>query len=828
MSRIIFSLSLLLFVGLAFAQVTEVDTLYLEDFESSLDWEIGADFWYGDTLLYWHSDSFKAYDDSSYWCGTYDVGETGYNGYNDGWLQYMDMPEVSITASPNGPVLLTFMQLLTCEPSDPEGDYPFGYDGWDGSNVWLSTDGGATWDVIYPVSAAPQYDVESAWGFGFCGLGTGYPAWTGTHGVEVDTTIDTTVTPNDTTIETNYAYEKVTFNLTSYAGNDVVIRFAFSSDMMYCTGPTHDEEQFDSTFFGWIVDDIAVFDTTDTFLYDDGSGSPTFSQGRVKQTWELTEETANSPTHSIMTKAYSEGYMYMISPMIHLPDTFLGRVYYYVNCEFVDSDPDTDNILNDYFVLSIIDSTLDTTFQLLHNYYRDDLCDTIWRLADEKSLFATDKYTLTNSLRDFAGHDIRLLIYSRTDGIMDTTQHLYIDDVMITGNFVPMHDIALTELVSAPLNLNERTRFTTKVVNRGMSNESLISINGTVSGPSGVDTMIFVPKPTIPGGGYSTAFIPNWTPQEEGTYTVRAWSSLTTDSDRSNDTIEVEFEVGPASVRELGWDDGMRDSYISETHYFGYLHGGDMVGDGIGVLFYQTGGLTDIELTHIKFYTSYNGDAKVFVINTPPGGYSAFPNGGTVIYEDVHTIASDSFYGSWVTIDLSTDPIDLPDTTFCVFVGPAADSFAPSIGIDNTPLVDKFVFAIVDTGGGKDTMALRDYPPFDVDLLFRTVITGVAGIGEDKPGLPTELALRDNYPDPFNPTTAIGFDIPTNGKVELVVYNLLGERVTTLVDDELKAGTYRVTWNGRDERGRNLPSGVYLYRLTAGDKQLSKKMVLIK
>ncbi len=94
--------------------------------------------------------------------------------------------------------------------------------------------------------------------------------------------------------------------------------------------------------------------------------------------------------------------------------------------------------------------------------------------------------------------------------------------------------------------------------------------------------------------------------------------------------------------------------------------------------------------------------------------------------------------------------------------------------------------------------------------------------------LPNEYRLLDNYPNPFNPTTTISFTVPHASRVSLVVYNTLGQEVKTLLDQEMNAGTHDVQWSGDNNQGASVASGVYFYRLTAGDFTNSKKMILVK
>jgi PKD repeat protein len=94
--------------------------------------------------------------------------------------------------------------------------------------------------------------------------------------------------------------------------------------------------------------------------------------------------------------------------------------------------------------------------------------------------------------------------------------------------------------------------------------------------------------------------------------------------------------------------------------------------------------------------------------------------------------------------------------------------------------------------------------------------------------LPNEFSLKQNYPNPFNPTTEIAFTLGSTGRVNLSIYNVLGERVVTLVDDVRSAGEHRITWDSRSSSGSKVSSGVYFYRLEAYGITETKKMILMK
>ncbi len=94
--------------------------------------------------------------------------------------------------------------------------------------------------------------------------------------------------------------------------------------------------------------------------------------------------------------------------------------------------------------------------------------------------------------------------------------------------------------------------------------------------------------------------------------------------------------------------------------------------------------------------------------------------------------------------------------------------------------------------------------------------------------LPTEFALKPNYPNPFNPETTIEFALPKTSKVTLTIYNLMGQMIQELVNSEYSAGYQRVIWNGRDFNGNSVGSGVYIYALKADNFSQTRKMILMR
>ena len=102
-------------------------------------------------------------------------------------------------------------------------------------------------------------------------------------------------------------------------------------------------------------------------------------------------------------------------------------------------------------------------------------------------------------------------------------------------------------------------------------------------------------------------------------------------------------------------------------------------------------------------------------------------------------------------------------------------------------------------------------------------------MGVDDIVLPkTEELTALNYPNPFNPETTVIFNLPRDGEVELIVYNVKGQRIRVLLEEYLQQGEHHVTWDGRDDSGSIAGSGIYLYRLRSSSDIFTGRMTLLK
>lgn len=122
--------------------------------------------------------------------------------------------------------------------------------------------------------------------------------------------------------------------------------------------------------------------------------------------------------------------------------------------------------------------------------------------------------------------------------------------------------------------------------------------------------------------------------------------------------------------------------------------------------------------------------------------------------------------------------------------------------------------------------------PFIMEFHITGLHVFTSDVGEDMESCSiTNFALEQNYPNPFNPVTTIryavsGSQIPLH--TTLTIYNVMGQKVRTLIDEPKSAGNYEVIWDGKDENGQSVASGIYFYRIRAGDFTATKKMVILK
>lgn len=161
--------------------------------------------------------------------------------------------------------------------------------------------------------------------------------------------------------------------------------------------------------------------------------------------------------------------------------------------------------------------------------------------------------------------------------------------------------------------------------------------------------------------------------------------------------------------------------------------------------------------------------------------------------------------------------------------------------VSTTPLFESFYIIYGTTNGGADWIEQGQETAISLNDVFfadenngwavgysgkilHTINGGVLFTEENTISeIPADCSITQNFPNPFNPGTKIKYSLPQTSQVQIVVFDVLGNRFETLVNEEKPAGTYELTWNAA-----NLPTGVYFYQLIAGDYVVTKKMLLIK
>ncbi len=132
-------------------------------------------------------------------------------------------------------------------------------------------------------------------------------------------------------------------------------------------------------------------------------------------------------------------------------------------------------------------------------------------------------------------------------------------------------------------------------------------------------------------------------------------------------------------------------------------------------------------------------------------------------------------------------------------------------------------------GGAPTNVQVSAITPIGDDIQANLIVTLAAGTDDDPPAsLPVSVVLNQNYPNPFNPTTVISFSLTSAADVQLDIFNLTGQKVRSLYKERAASGDTELAWDATTDSGEPVASGIYLYRMVAGEQELTRKMVLIK
>jgi hypothetical protein len=354
----------------------------------------------------------------------------------------------------------------------------------------------------------------------------------------------------------------------------------------------------------------------------------------------------------------------------------------------------------------------------------------------------------------------------------------------------------------------QSTAMWTKVKNFGNVTVGAFDVICVVRDPSNV--IVFADTFNNPGMSSgqvdSVVFSPNWIPVGNGQHRAMFSTTLGGDLNPNNNSITVETRVVtyPAT---LTYDDNLAEDGWS----WAWTPGSE---PGLGVYFQPPS--YPVQIQEIDIYVFAVGTsgyiARIFDDDGPGG------SPGTLLFEQLVAapVAGPN------TIDVMSDTIIINSGAF--YVGWFQfDAGAASVGRDlSTPIARR---SLENTGAWTD-FRLKD----SEDLMMRATVGFPVGVEEGpvEKEIPSRIALHQNLPNPFHGRTMIHFSLPEEGMTSLEIFDITGRHVRTLIEADKEPGNYRVEWNGRNSRGKEVSNGVYFYKLTSGDKSVTQKMVLLK
>ncbi len=288
---------------------------------------------------------------------------------------------------------------------------------------------------------------------------------------------------------------------------------------------------------------------------------------------------------------------------------------------------------------------------------------------------------------------------------------------------------------------------------------------------------------------------------------------------RLSGTLRTVEEARYNTINAYGWFGGDNRPSFTPRH----------IGVGQSVLI-----PTSMTLTRFSFY--FRGPFD-FASNPTGKGHAVTltlnvrDEAGNIL-KTVKTTLNKAFQEGWVTwtgidLDVSADT----KLIFTTYLNGAYDSL--QVNASQAADADAgYTDGVRYTKNGNSDSDMEDWTgwsPHPWDSVFWLAgYSGTTPVEIIHAPTPESFTLHQNYPNPFNPETRIQFDLKATAKVELAIYDLTGKRVRTLISETMSAGRYSVSWDGRNEQGKLMPSGIYFYRLKTGDQIQTRRMVFLQ
>jgi len=329
------------------------------------------------------------------------------------------------------------------------------------------------------------------------------------------------------------------------------------------------------------------------------------------------------------------------------------------------------------------------------------------------------------------------------------------------------------------------------------------------------------------------------------------------------DTIHWTFTASPGIVPSSDTGVAISDEWILLTHDF-VVNTDDMSYGAHDLTIVVDGGdalhspqTIHIAITVVSCYDSVDpGNADTLRIGSAVTSAGQQPVVDVYFYND-EELSSASAYFKWSTDDITVDSVSFVGSRVEYVASKSVDiynnsqefiaSFAvssegflsvgnglfakiyfrvPSSTADQTVTIDTAtVFGIRPPALFTDTTGSASWAP---QVVSGTLTIGGGGTDEDIPVVPSINSLSQNYPNPFNPTTTIKFSLEKSGQVNISVFNILGQKIKTLINEIRPAGENETYWDGKDSNGSEVASGVYFYRVRSSALDQTRKMILMR
>lgn len=351
-----------------------------------------------------------------------------------------------------------------------------------------------------------------------------------------------------------------------------------------------------------------------------------------------------------------------------------------------------------------------------------------------------------------------------------------------------------------------------------------------VSDPDGDDFSLEVDA-GAPDGAVVDGFVLTYTPTEVGTVAIPLIAADSSGSSSLNITVNTFVFGDPSGDAELSTTDAAAIlAHVSGSAPFtsaGALAAADVSGNG--------------QITPF--------DAAL-VLQRLVGLIDCFPAEAGCAGKTGVTSATDGSL-TWANLRTSDEPglmeVDLVAQGSNILAATLSAAFGEGVEVVGFEAANGEMLAMHTIEGGKLNVTLAGVAPMGETVakaIVRLPATSEASLAvesevaineeaaytatEEVSALPEDFVLHANYPNPFNPTTTIAYELPNAVDVKVQVFNALGQMVRTLVNSEQKAGKYNVQWDSRSDAGNVVASGVYIYRIQAGSFVATKKMLLVK